>query len=65
MIIMDLSKAFDTLNHNLVVAKLKPYSLDSNAALFMKSYLTDRYHQLSKIEGSFSEWEKIIAGVPQ
>ena len=37
VIIMDLPKVFDTLNHNLLVAKLKAYGLDSNAALFIKS----------------------------
>ena len=61
---MDLSKAFETLNHNLLVAKLKAYSLDLNGASFTKSYLTNRY-QRCKIWDSFSEWERIIAGVPQ
>ena len=61
---MDLSKAFDTLNRNLLVAKLKAYGLNLNAALFLKSYLTNRY-QHCKIGDSFSEQEIIIAGVPQ
>ena len=64
VIIMDLSKAFDTLNHDLLVAKLKAYGLDSNVALFIRNYLTNRY-QRCKIGDSFSEWERIIAGVPQ
>ena len=34
---MDLSKAFATLNHNLLVAKLKAYGLDSNALLKIDS----------------------------
>ena len=61
---MDLSKAFDTLNHNLLVAKLKAYDLNLNAASFIKSYLTNRYHRC-KIRDSFIEWERIIARVPQ
>ena len=61
---MDLSKAFDTLNHNLLVAKRKAYGLNLNAASLIKSYLTNRY-QCCKIGDSFSEWERIIAGVPQ
>ena len=61
---MDLSKAFVTLNRNLLVAKLKAYGLNLNAALFIKSYLTNRY-QRCKIGDSFSEQEIIIAGVPQ
>ena len=60
---MDLSKVFDTLNHNLLVAKCKTYGLNLNAALFIKSYFTNRYQ--CKIGDSFSEWERIIAGVLQ
>ena len=44
VIIMDVSKAFNTLNPNLLVAKLNGYRLDLNAASFVKSYLTNRYH---------------------
>ena len=64
VIITNLSKAFDTLNHNLLVAKLKAYGVNLNAASFIKSYLTNIY-QHCKIGDSFSEWERIVAGVPQ
>ena len=43
VIIIDLSKAFDGLNHELLLAKLKAYGLDSNSVTFMKSYLTNRH----------------------
>ena len=45
---MYLSKALDTLNHNLLVAKFKANGLNSSAALFIKSYLTNRY-QIAKL----------------
>ena len=61
---MDLSKAFDTLNHNRLVAKPKACGLDLNTASFIKSYLTTR-NQRCKIGDSFSEWERVIDGVPQ
>ena len=61
---MDLSKAFDSLNHDLLLAKLEAYGLDNNAVSFMRSYLTNRL-QRCKINNSFSEWAKISAGVPQ
>ena len=61
---MDVFKAFDILNHNLRVAEPKAYCLNLNVALFIKTYLTDRY-QCCKIGDSLSEWERIIAGVPQ
>ena len=59
--ITNLSKV---LNLNLLVAKLKAYGLDSNATSFIKSHHTNRY-QPCKTGDSFSEWERIIAGVPQ
>ena len=64
VIIMDLSKAFDSLNHKLLIAKLKAYGLDSNSVTFMKNYLTNRL-QRCKINNSFSRWEKVLKGVPQ
>ena len=39
---MDLSVTFNTLNHNLLVAKRKVYSLNLNVASFINSYLTNR-----------------------
>ena len=61
---MDLFKTFDTLNQNLLVAKLKTYGLNLNAVSFIKNCLTNRY-QRCKIKGLFSEWKRIIARVPQ
>ena len=54
VIIMDLSKAFDRLNHALLLTKLKAYGLDSNSVTFMKNYLTNIL-QRCKIINSFSE----------
>ena len=58
-IIMDFSKAFDSLNHEILLGKLKAYGLDSNSVTFMKSYLTSRL-QCCKIINSFSEWGKYL-----
>ena len=64
VIIMDLSKAFDCLNYELLLAKLKTYSVDSNSVNFIESYLTNRL-QRCKINNSFSEWRKVLNSVPQ
>ena len=64
VIFMDLSKAFDTLNHSLLLEKLKAYQFSENALTLMKNYLTKR-HQRTKINNNFSSWSEIIAGVPQ
>ena len=41
-IFMDLSKAFDTLNHDLLIAKLGAYGFETDALRYMKSYLKNR-----------------------
>ena len=41
-IFMDLAKAFNTLDHSLLIAKLEAYGFDSLSLEFMKNYLTNR-----------------------
>ena len=64
VIYMDLSKAFDSLNHELLIAKLNCYGLDQHAVEFFRSYLSNCY-QCCKINNTLGDWRKIIAGVPQ
>ena len=63
-IIMDLSKAFDTINHDLLIAKLNAYGFEKNALILIKSYLDNRW-QRTKINTSFSSWIELLCGVPQ
>ena len=63
-ILMDLSKAFDTINHELLIAKLEAYGFGVDALHIMQSYLSDRW-QRTKINTSFSSWEELLCGVPQ
>ena len=63
-ILMDLSKAFDSLNHELLIAKLSAYGFSKNALNLIYSYLKDRW-QRTKINNSFSSWVEILLGVPQ
>ena len=63
-ILMDLSKAFDTIDHYLLLAKLKAYGFDNSALELLKSYLTGRY-QRCKIGNSLSDWAEMKTGVPQ
>ena len=64
LIYMDLSKAFDSLNLELLIAKLKCYGIDQHAVEFFRSYLSSRYH-CCKINNTLEDWRKIIADVPQ
>ena len=61
---MDLSIAFDTLDHSLLLAKLSAYNFDNNSLSFVRSYLANRI-QRCKIENHFSNWREITTGVPQ
>ena len=58
---MDLSKAFDTLDHNIMLSKLKYYGLDNNAITLMESYLTNRI-QFIGIDNIKSENKYIKTG---
>ena len=60
---MDLSKAFDTLDHSLLLAKLHAYGFHNNSLSFGRSYLTNRI-QRCEIENHFSNWGEITTGVP-
>ena len=64
VLFMDLSKAFDTINHDLLLAKLKAYGFSINALDLMCSYLKNR-KQSVQINNSFSSTKKVQAGVPQ
>ena len=63
-ILTDLSKAFDCINHNLLIAKLEAHGFDKNALTFIYDYLKDR-KQRTKINNSYSTWKDVKYGVPQ
>ena len=63
-LLMDLSKAFDCLNHELLIAKLHAYGFSRSALALIHSYLSNR-RQRVKINGSFSTWKNTNLGVPQ
>ena len=63
-IAVDLSKAFDSINHSLLLAKLKAYGLSSSALKLMSSYLLGR-RQWVTVQGICSSYRDIIVGVPQ
>ena len=52
-VFMDLSKAFDAINHDLLIARLEVYEFSNNALPFMLSYLKNRSQRVS-INSSFS-----------
>ena len=63
-ILMDLSKAFDTINHDLLIAKLGACGSDAASLKLIRSYLANRF-QRTKVNTSFSSWSKLFLVVPQ
>ena len=63
-LLTDLSKAFDCLNHGLLIAKLEAYGFDHKSLSYINSYLSGR-KQRTKVNNSFSSWNDIKSGIPQ
>ena len=63
-ILVHLSKAFDCIPHNLIVAKLHAYGFDENALVLVYSCLKQR-KQSVRINDVYSSFQEIVSGVPQ
>ena len=63
-LLTDLSKAFDCLSHDLLIAKLHAYGLDLASLKLIQDCLTNR-KQRTKVDSFYSSWEKILSGVSQ
>ena len=64
VVLTDLSKAFDCINHELLIAKLEAYGFDEGALNFINSYLLER-NQRTKVNRSYSSRQEVKFGVPQ
>lgn len=67
-IFCDLAKAFECINHEILLDKLKFYNFSDKAILWLKSYLSDRFQRTIIMKNGnkfFSNWKKLISGVPQ
>ena len=63
-VLIDLSKAFDTINHPLLLAKLYAYGFSKQTLAVICSYLSNQKQRI-KINNVFSSWKDLILGVPQ
>ena len=64
LVFIDLKKAFDTVDHDILLKKMQKYGVSGNGLTWFKSYLQDR-RQLCKVNGVSSRIEEIHCGVPQ
>ena len=63
-LLTNLSKAFECLPHDLLIAKHHAHGFDTPSLKLIHSYLTERYQRV-KINNSFSKYHLIKYGVPQ
>ena len=63
-VLMDLSKAFDCIPHNLVIAKLAASGFEKNIICYIYSYLKSR-KQCVSVNNIKSTFEEIISGAPE
>ena len=63
-ILIDLSKVFDTINHDLLIAKLGVYGFDTESLGLIKKYFMNRLQE-TEVNTIFSNWIKLLWGVPQ
>ena len=61
---IDFSKAFDTVNHNILLKKLKIYGIENNNLKWVENYLEKR-QQCIIANGVSSNYQYITCGVPQ
>jgi len=69
-IFCDLKKAFNSVNHDLLLSKLPYYGVRGKSKLLLGSYLQNRYQRIQIINSylnsnTISKWTKIKYGVPQ
>ena len=63
-VLLDLSKAFDLVNHQILKQKLSVYKFSQLSQRWFDSYLSNRFQQV-QISGKLSQSKEIKAGVPQ
>ena len=64
ILLADLSKVFDCINHELLIAKLHVCNFSLESLTFIQSYLSNRIQRV-KINSSFSEYSIAQSGAPQ
>ena len=64
LLLTDLSKAFDCLSHELLLEKLHAYGFSFASLRLIHSNWANR-KQRTKVNSSYSSWEKILFGIPE
>ena len=63
--ILDYKRAFDLIDHNILINKLSMYKINPFVVNWICDFLSNRHKRVKLAEDCFSEWETVPAGVPQ
>lgn len=63
-VLVDLSKAFDTINHDLLIAKLHAYSVHGKSIKLIRDYLCDRFER-TKVNLAHNTWKELLTHIPK
>ena len=64
VIYLDFSKAFDKVDHKILMKKVKQFGIEGKIYTWLENFLTNRYQQVI-VDGILSSKERVISGVPQ
>lgn len=64
VVMIDLKKAFDTVNHEVLINKLKTFNIHESSLRWFKNYLTRRKH-ITVVNGTKSDFANSVCGIPQ
>ena len=65
VMLFDFRKAFDLIDHHILLEKLKKYDIPKSILHWTMDFLTDRCQRVKLSNDCFSEWKNVPAGVPQ
>lgn len=65
LVLLDFSKTFDTVSHDLLLLKLRDHSISLPILSWFQSYLSGRAQRVRGPDSILSSWATVIAGVPQ
>ena len=64
VVLVDLSRAFDSISHDLLLCKMDHYGIRGKAKQWFQSYLSERKQRVM-VDGKVSTWSTVRVGVPQ